>query len=213
MTRRATKPAEAYPAFRQIDGTHPLKSAARNAYVDYAVRRRRGGGVAYFNFGLAREMGLILRDHPDRLNPDLRHALLERFALVIVNEHDLLTRRPIPQRDLLPERHMATRYLQLQHPGRRGRTSGDGRSIWNGTVRHRGITWDISSCGTGVTCLCPATAQNKEFYGIDHESAPIHQRSQRLARSYHTTLRDGLGTTTSQPASTSFGRQGHSWRP
>ncbi len=172
MTRRATKPAEAYPAFRQIDGAHPLKSAARNAYVDYAVRRRRAGEVAYFNFGLAREMGLIPRDHPDRLNRTLRRALLERFALVIVNEHDLLTRRPIPQGDLLPERYMATRYLQLQHPGRRGRTSGDGRSIWNGTVRHRGITWDVSSCGTGVTCLCPATAQNKEFYrtGSRHAS-------------------------------------------
>jgi uncharacterized protein YdiU (UPF0061 family) len=59
---------------------------------------------------------------------------------------------------------MATRYLALQHPGRTGKTSGDGRSIWNGTLSHRGATWDISSCGTGVTRLCPATAETNEFY-------------------------------------------------
>ncbi len=67
---------------------------------------------------------------------------------------------------------MATRYLQLQHPDRRGRTSGDGRSIWNGTITHRGVTWDVSSCGTGVTRLCPATAHSGRFYktGSRHAS-------------------------------------------
>src|SRR5262249_27737447 len=39
---------------------------------------------------------------------------------------------------------------------KRGLTSGDGRGIWNGSVRtHRGITYDISSRGTGATCLSP----------------------------------------------------------
>ena len=34
------------------------------------------------------------------------------------------------------------------------------------------LSWDVSSCGTGVTCLCPATAENKEFYrtGSAHAS-------------------------------------------
>ena len=66
---------------------------------------------------------------------------------------------------------MATRYLQLQHPGRRGKTSGDGRSVWNGTWRHSGITWDISSCGTGVTRLCPATAETSRFYKTGSRTA------------------------------------------
>ncbi len=66
---------------------------------------------------------------------------------------------------------MATRYLQLQHPGRSGKTSGDGRSIWNGTVTHDGVTWDVSSCGTGVTRLCPATALEKRFFRTGSRTA------------------------------------------
>jgi hypothetical protein len=54
---------------------------------------------------------------------------------------------------------MATRYLQLQHANKQGKTSGDGRSVWNGTYRHRGTTWDISSRGTGVTCLSPGSVE------------------------------------------------------
>src|SRR5436190_17346319 len=50
---------------------------------------------------------------------------------------------------------MATRYLQTQHRNRQGKTSGDGRSIWNGYVSTRGLTFDISSRGTGATCLSP----------------------------------------------------------
>jgi hypothetical protein len=50
---------------------------------------------------------------------------------------------------------MATRYLQAQHKDKRGRTSGDGRAIWNGTVRAGGITFDVSSRGTGATRLSP----------------------------------------------------------
>jgi uncharacterized protein YdiU (UPF0061 family) len=50
---------------------------------------------------------------------------------------------------------MATRYLQLQHPSKTGKTSGDGRCIWNGFIEHNGITWDVSSRGTGVTRLAP----------------------------------------------------------
>ena len=172
MGRNRGAPPDAYPRFRRINGSHPLKRAVPGAFVDYEARRRRDAEVAFFNFPLAREMGLIARDHPGRLDSALRRTLLDTFALVIVNEYDLLRRARIPTRDLKPGRYMATRYLQLQHPSRQGRTSGDGRGIWNGQLSWRGVTWDVSSCGTGVTCLCPATAENKEFYrtGSAHAS-------------------------------------------
>lgn len=54
---------------------------------------------------------------------------------------------------------MATRYLQLQHKDKTGRTSGDGRSIWNGEVEHNGVVWDVSSRGTGVTKLAPGAVE------------------------------------------------------
>jgi hypothetical protein len=132
--------------------------------VPYRARRRHDTRVAYLNFALAREMGLLAPDHPDRLTPALRRALLDTFGLVILNEYDYLNRTPVPSEDLLPHAYMATRYLQIQHPDKRGLNSGDGRSIWNGCVTHRGVTWDVSSCGTGVTRLCPATSQHKRFF-------------------------------------------------
>jgi hypothetical protein len=162
---------EPYSAFARIDGRHPFRDAVPGGHVDYRARRRRGGEVAFFNYGLAREMGLIASGHPNAMNPALRRALLDAFALVIVNEYDLAHGLRIPPRDLLPHPYMATRYLQLQHPDRRGTTSGDGRSVWNGTWRHAGVSWDVSSCGTGVTCLCPATAQTKRFYKTGSRTA------------------------------------------
>ena len=77
----------------------------------------------------------------------------------------------MPARDRLPHTYMATRYLQLQHPGRRGTTSGDGRSVWNGTLTHDGVTWDLSSCGVGVTRLCPATAKEGRFFRTGSRTA------------------------------------------
>ena len=160
-----------YFAFARIDGRHPFRDAVPDGHVDYRARRRRDGEVAFFNFGLAREMGLIPAAHPDRMTQVLRRALLDAFALVIVNEYDLAHAVRVPPRDLLPHPYMATRYLQLQHPDRRGTTSGDGRSVWNGTWRHAGRSWDVSSCGTGVTCLCPATAQTHRFYKTGSRTA------------------------------------------
>lgn len=160
-----------YGAFARIDGRHPYRDAVPAGHVDYRARRRRDGDVAFFNFGLARTMGLIPAGHPDRMAPGLRAAILDAFALVIVNEYDVAHRVRVPARDLLPHPYMATRYLQLQHPGRRGTTSGDGRSVWNGTWRHAGVTWDLSSCGTGVTRLCPATAQTRRFYKTGSRTA------------------------------------------
>jgi hypothetical protein len=118
----------------------------------------------YFNFGLAREMGLIDAGDPARMTVRLHEALVDAFGLSILNEHDQARGERIPSSALLPGTYMATRYLQLQHPGRLGLTSGDGRSVWNGVVRHRGTTWDVTSCGTGVTRLCPATAREGRFF-------------------------------------------------
>jgi hypothetical protein len=155
---------DGYPQFLQIDGRHPFKRAVPRGYVDYAARRLNGGEVVYFNFTLAKQMGLLAEDHPQRLDAPLCRAILRSFSLVIINEYDLQHNTRFPERDLLPNSYMATRYLQLQHPDRRGNSSGDGRSVWNGSFTARGITWDISSCGTGVTRLCPATAEEKRFF-------------------------------------------------
>ena len=165
MTQRQFhRSASGYRHFRRLNGRHPLRTAVPNGYVDYRARRRRGGRVVYFNFALAKEIGLIPQSHPHYLNPRLSKAILDAFALVIINEYDQLHGTRIPARDLLPGTYMATRYLQLQHPDRRGRTSGDGRSIWNGCFSGPEGTWDITSCGTGATRLSPASAlQNRYF--------------------------------------------------
>jgi uncharacterized protein YdiU (UPF0061 family) len=161
--RKIARPPE-YPQFLKINGEHPYKKTIPDGHVPYAARRLRGSEVVFFNYGLAREMGLIPARHPDRMNKQLRRALLETFSLRIINEYDRERGVTFPERDVLPHTFMATRYLALQHPGRTGKTSGDGRSVWNGTLTHRGTTWDISSCGTGVTRLCPATAETNEYY-------------------------------------------------
>lgn len=155
---------ESYPAIRELDGRHPYKDAVPSGFVDYQVRTRRGGKVSYFNFDLAAEMGLIPKNHPKRLTKNLKKALLDAFAIQIINEYDLIHGTKVPRQDVRPHRYMATRYLQLQHPDKRGMTSGDGRSIWNGSVTRKGVTWDVSSCGTGATSLSPATAIEKRFF-------------------------------------------------
>jgi len=156
--------AERYPNIESIDGRHPLAQTAPSAIVPYSARRRRDSEIAYFNFDLAREIGLIPARHPDRLTPKLRRTILDSFSLVIVNEWDEAHGRIPPARDRCAHSYMATRYLQLQHPDKRGTNSGDGRSIWNGLIRGRRGQWDVSSCGTGVTRLCPATSAMGEFF-------------------------------------------------
>jgi hypothetical protein len=151
-------------AWAALDGRHPYRTAVEGGHVDYRARRRRDGEVAFFNFALAREMGLIPRRHSDAMTPALRKRILDTFAIVIVNEYDLAHGSRFRRKDMLPGHYMATRYLQLQHPDRRGTTSGDGRSVWNGIVKGPDATWDVSSCGTGVTRLCPATAATRRFF-------------------------------------------------
>jgi uncharacterized protein YdiU (UPF0061 family) len=156
--------ADAYSRFDLIDGSHRFKSAAPGGCVEYAVRKRHGARVFYFNFGLAREMGLIPASHPDEMTSSLADRLIDTFSLVIINEWDLEHSTPCRKQDVRKNKYMATRYLQSQHPGRLGKTSGDGRGIWNGEIRHRGMTWDISSSGTGATCLSPAVAIEEKFF-------------------------------------------------
>jgi uncharacterized protein YdiU (UPF0061 family) len=164
------KPAP-YSAFQKIDGTHPFKDAAPGAYVDYPARRRHGGKVRFFNFALAKQMGLIPPHHPEKMTPALEQTLLDTFAITIINEYDQIHKTPIPKKDILPRKYMATRYLQLQHPSNKGTTSGDGRGIWNGQISHNGTTWDISSGGTGATSLCPATAIQGRFFKTGNDEA------------------------------------------
>ena len=153
-----------YPRITAIDGSHPFRTAVPTGHVTYGVRSRPGGKIFYFNFDLAREIGLIPASHPDTLGPELIQAVLDTFGIEIINEYDILNGVPIAPCNIRSNSYMATRYLQLQHPDRGGRTSGDGRSIWNGYCRGRNGTWDISSCGTGATCLSPATAIEGKFH-------------------------------------------------
>ncbi len=189
-----------YQRLRRIDGRHPLKRASPDCYVAYRARRRHDSDVAYFNFALAREMGLIPARHPDRLTADLRRSLLDTFSLVIINEYDFLNGTRVPARDLLPHSYMATRYLQLQHPDKRGENSGDGRSIWNGCLTLGGVTWDISSCGTGVTRLCPATSEQKTFFKTGNYVASYGCGTAALAEGINAALmsevfhRNGIAT-------------------
>jgi uncharacterized protein YdiU (UPF0061 family) len=145
-----------YSSFQKINGQHPWKYAVPNGFIDYPARILRRSKVVYFNFALAKEMKLIENSHSHSINPDLEKALIETFALRILNEYDQLTGASFPRKDLKNHRYMATRYLQLQHENKTGCTSGDGRSIWNGQfLTESGEAWDISSCGTGVTQLSP----------------------------------------------------------
>ncbi|MFT6067691.1 MAG: hypothetical protein ACJAT2_001870 [Bacteriovoracaceae bacterium] len=153
-----------YDRFDSINGKHPLKKACDDAFIEYGARHRKGGKVAAFNFPLAKEMGLIPKGHPEELTPELEAKILETFSLVIINEYDEINKIKFPKDEILPNKYMATRYLQLQHPNKQGKTSGDGRSIWNGMISHKGKSWDVSSCGTGATALSPATAIQKKFF-------------------------------------------------
>lgn len=130
-------------------------------YVPYRVRELRTGEISYFNYVLAKEMGLISARHPHELTDGLKDKLISTFSIQIINEFDELSRKRIDAKTIKPHTYMASRYLQLQHSSRSGKTSGDGRGIWNGIVKHQGQVWDVSSRGTGVTCLAPGAVEAK----------------------------------------------------
>lgn len=159
--RKASSP-ESYETFDRLDGRHPWSEQVPEGHVAYPVRRLSGGKVSYLNFDLAKEMGLIPADHPHELNPALSEKVLNTFCLRIINEYDQQNGARFARASIKEHTYMATRYLQLQHADKTGRTSGDGRCIWNGFIYNRGRLWDVSSRGTGVTCLAPGAVQAGE---------------------------------------------------
>jgi len=152
-----------YEKFEEIDGRHPWRDVSPDGYIDYQARYRPNGRVLFFNFPLAKEMGLIPPDHPSSINKDLEHAILNTFSLQIINEYDIQKGRKFPPETIKPHPFMATRYLQTQHRNRQGKTSGDGRSIWNGCVKSENLLFDISSRGTGATILSPGAQEVEGF--------------------------------------------------
>ena len=164
-----------YEKFKEVDGRHPWRGVSSDGYVDYQARYRPHGRVLFFNFPLAKEMGLIPPDHPASINKDLEQAILDTFSLQIINEYDLQKGKKYPPETIKPRPYMATRYLQTQHRNKQGKTSGDGRSIWNGILKSEKLTFDISSRGTGATILSPGAQNAKDFiatgdYGLGYSS-------------------------------------------
>jgi uncharacterized protein YdiU (UPF0061 family) len=152
-----------YEKFKEIDGRHPWRDVSPDGFIDYQARYRPQGRVLYFNFSLAKEMGLIPADHPSRISKDLEQVILDTFSLQIINEYDLQHGKKFPPETIKPHPFMATRYLQIQHRNRQGKTSGDGRSIWNGFIKTDKLIFDISSRGTGATILSPGAQEAKEL--------------------------------------------------
>ncbi len=152
-----------YEKFKELDGRHPWRDVSPDGYVDYQARYRPHGRVLFFNFPLAKEMGLIPPDHPSSINKDLEQVILDTFSLQIINEYDLQQGKKFPPETIKPHPFMATRYLQTQHRNQQGKTSGDGRSIWNGYLKSDNLTFDISSRGTGATILSPGAQEAKGF--------------------------------------------------
>ncbi|MCB9771910.1 MAG: YdiU family protein [Candidatus Omnitrophica bacterium] len=160
-----------YPNFDKLDGTHPWRQVSPEGYEDYPVRYRKGGQVIFFNFPLAKDLGLISKNHPARINPLLNQKILETFSLQILNEYDWINRKRYPQDKYVNNLYMATRYLQQQHKSRSGKTSGDGRSIWNGTITNQqGTTFDVSSRGTGNTILSPGAQLTQKPIAVGDNS-------------------------------------------
>jgi len=144
-----------YEKFKELDGTHPWRLASPDGFVDYQARYRPRGRVLYVNFPLAQELGLIPKNHPHTITKELASAILETFSLTIINEHDVQQGAKFPADTIRPNLYMATRYLQTQHRNKQGKTSGDGRSIWNGYLKTKHLSFDITSRGTGATILSP----------------------------------------------------------
>ncbi len=148
-----------YEKFQQLDGSHPWRDVSPNGYIDYPVRYREGGRVLYFNYLLAKELGLIPQHHRHRLTPKLEQTILTTFSIQIINEHDQNKGVQLPSPGMESKLYMATRYLQSQHKNKQGKTSGDGRSIWNGFIRTERMIFDITSRGTGATILSPGVQE------------------------------------------------------
>ncbi len=181
-----TEQKKSYSHFQKINGSHPFKDQVPEGRVEYPARYKKGGKVAFFNFDLAREMGLIPKNHENLLNPELEKTILETFSIVIINEYDVENKIEFPKNEIKENTYMATRYLQIQHPDKSGRTSGDGRTVWNGTIKNGHTTWDVSSCGTGATKLSPATNIFKKYFQTGDPSISYGCGLSEVAEGYET---------------------------
>jgi uncharacterized protein YdiU (UPF0061 family) len=171
-----------YEKFKELDGSHPWREICRDGFVDYQARIRSQGRVLYFNFPLAMDLELVPPDHPSVINKELEQIVLETFSLRIINEHDIKSGKQYPPETIKPKTYMATRYLQTQHHNKQGKTSGDGRSIWNGYLKTSRLTFDVSSRGTGATILSPgaqksdgAVKTGDESYGYSSGLADLEE--------------------------------------
>lgn len=52
-------PTGAYKALEQLNGCHTWQKKVPEGYVLYPVRKLNQGKILYFNFELAKEMGLL----------------------------------------------------------------------------------------------------------------------------------------------------------
>src|SRR5262245_31659864 len=171
-----------YEKFKELNGNHPWREVSSDGYIDYQARYRPRGRVLYFNFPLARELQLIPQNHPVTVTKELERTILETFSLQIINEYDLKLGKRFPSATVKSGRFMATRYLQTQHKNKQGKTSGDGRSIWNGMLKTRSLIFDVSSRGTGATILSPgaqksdgAVETGDESYGYSSGLAELDE--------------------------------------
>src|SRR5690554_4170357 len=101
-----------YSGFEQIDGSHEFKKLLPDCVVEYGARLREGAQVVYFNFALAKEMGLLDEEHPNKLNKELEKKLIQTFGIVIINEYDIENNIQFDPKTVLDRKYMATRYLQ-----------------------------------------------------------------------------------------------------
>jgi len=139
--------------------SHELFSKVPEMCIPYSVRANKKGEVFFINEDLCKEMGLLDKESSTKALKRLKAEVLEAFNLKIINDYDRLNHTSISSKDVKPFFCFATRYLQLQHKNNQGKTSGDGRAIWNGTISHKGKVWDVSSRGTGVTSLAPGVVE------------------------------------------------------
>jgi hypothetical protein len=102
-----------YSAFETIDGQHPWQNKVPEGCVLYPVRKLSRGQVIWFNFQLAKDMGLIPSDHPNKMTPELDKKIIETFSLQIINEWDQSHGATVPPSLMKTHPYMATRYLQL----------------------------------------------------------------------------------------------------
>lgn len=160
-TEQQQKPKEKTSSSSLLEkiSTHELFSKIPEMCIPYSVKSNAKGDVFYLNEDLCKELGMLQKDFSTKDANKLKKEVLELFNLKIINDYDRLNHTSVSSKDVKPYFCFATRYLQLQHKNNLGKTSGDGRAIWNGAISNKGKTWDISSQGTGVTSLAPGVVE------------------------------------------------------